>query len=31
MNNNQYTELFPEIEPYDSGMLPLDAFHTMYW
>lgn len=25
------TELFPEIEPFDSGLLPLDALHTMYW
>jgi proline iminopeptidase len=24
-------ELFPEIEPYQSGMLPLDGLHTMYW
>ncbi len=31
MNNNQHTELFSEIEPYDSGMLPLDTLHTMYW
>jgi proline iminopeptidase len=25
------TELYPAIEPYDSGMLPLDEIHTMYW
>lgn len=25
------TALFPEIEPHASGMLPLDAIHTMYW
>jgi len=25
------TELYPTIEPYASGMLPLDAVHTMYW
>jgi len=25
------TALYPEIEPYASGMLPLDATHTMYW
>ena len=31
MNNNHYIGLFPEIEPYDSGMLQLDALHTMYW
>jgi proline iminopeptidase len=23
--------LYPEIEPYASGMLPLDPIHTMYW
>ena len=25
------TELYPDIEPYDSGMLELDALHRMYW
>lgn len=25
------TELYPEIEPYQQGMLPLDARHTLYW
>jgi proline iminopeptidase len=24
-------DLFPPIEPYTTGMLPLDAHHTMYW
>src|SRR3984893_17560913 len=24
-------DLFPPIEPYASGMLPLDPPHTMYW
>ena len=24
-------DLFPPIEPYATGMLPLDAHHTMYW
>src|SRR5690606_12259826 len=24
-------ELFPPIEPYATGMLPLDGRHTMYW
>lgn len=24
-------ELYPEIEPYESGMLELDALHRMYW
>ncbi|HET9701564.1 MAG TPA: alpha/beta fold hydrolase, partial [Burkholderiales bacterium] len=24
-------ELFPEIAPNRSGMLPLDAIHSMYW
>lgn len=26
-----HTALYPEIEPYHHGMLPLDARHTMYW
>ena len=25
------TALYPEIEPYASGRLPLDALHAMYW
>jgi len=25
------TALYPEIEPHASGILPLDAIHTMYW
>ncbi len=25
------TELYPAIEPYQTGMLPLDSRHTMYW
>jgi proline iminopeptidase len=25
------TALFPEIEPRRSGMLPVDALHTLYW
>jgi len=25
------TALYPEIQPHASGMLPLDAIHTMYW
>jgi proline iminopeptidase len=24
-------QLYPPIEPFDSGMLPLDDIHTMYW
>jgi len=24
-------ELFPEIEPYQQGMLPVDDMHTIYW
>jgi proline iminopeptidase len=24
-------DLFPEIDPYAQGMLPLDQLHTMYW
>lgn len=31
MNDNLRTELFPAIEPYASGLLPLDDLHTMYW
>ena len=31
MNNTQHNKLFPEIEPYDNGLLPLDSLHTMYW
>ncbi len=27
----QRDDLFPEIEPYESGMLVLDGRHTMYW
>jgi len=25
------SELFPPIEPYRSGLLPVDAIHTLYW
>jgi len=25
------TELYPDVEPFDSGMLPVDACHTLYW
>ena len=25
------SELYPPIEPYRSGMLPVDAVHTLYW
>ena len=25
------TELYPAIEPYDSGMIELDDVHSMYW
>jgi proline iminopeptidase len=24
-------DLYPAIEPFDAGMLPLDDIHTMYW
>ena len=30
MSQSQQT-LFPEIEPYESGRMPLDDIHTMYW
>ncbi|MFO7578848.1 MAG: prolyl aminopeptidase [Nitrosomonas halophila] len=26
-----HTGLFPHIEPFEQGMLPLDSIHTMYW
>jgi proline iminopeptidase len=26
-----YPELFPEIEPYESGRLAVDGRHTLYW
>ena len=29
--NDATSSLFPPIEPYASGMLALDALHTMYW
>jgi proline iminopeptidase len=28
---HQRTELFPEIEPFGAGLLPLDDGHVMYW
>ncbi len=31
MKFNTLPELFPEIEPYQHGMLPLDDIHTIYW
>src|SRR4030065_2171112 len=31
MNDNLRTVLFSAIEPYASGLLPLDDLHTMYW
>ena len=31
MNDTFRTELFPAIEPYAGGLLPLDGLHTMYW
>ena len=26
-----HDQLYPRIEPYETGMLPLDGLHTMYW
>lgn len=26
-----HTELYPEIDPYQQGMLSVDALHTLYW
>jgi proline iminopeptidase len=33
MNDLPYirTQLYPEIEPYETGRLALDSLHTMYW
>ncbi len=31
MNPLPRSELYPEIEPYRRGMLPVDAVHTIYW
>ena len=31
MNGTQELRLFPPIEPYRSGMLPVDDLHTLYW
>jgi len=31
MSNNNDTPLFPEIEPYRTGTLPVDDIHTLYW
>lgn len=31
MSNCLRTTLYPEIEPYATGFLPLDDLHTMYW
>ena len=25
------SDLYPDIAPYESGYLPLDSGHTMYW
>ena len=31
ISSSNRTELYPPLEPYSSGMLALDAIHTMYW
>lgn len=31
MSNGFRTMLYPEIQPYADGLLPLDELHTMYW
>lgn len=31
MNARQEHQLFPPIEPYRTGMLPVDELHTLYW
>jgi proline iminopeptidase len=30
-DDTQELQLFPPIEPYRSGMLPVDDLHTLYW
>jgi len=31
MTGSPRSELYPEIEPYRTGMLAVDALHTLYW
>ncbi len=31
MSKDALTDLFPPIEPYGSGMLPVDGRHRLYW
>jgi len=31
MTGSPRSELYPEIEPYRTGMLAVDAMHTLYW
>ena len=31
MTTADRTALYPEVEPYASGMLQLDVIHAMYW
>ncbi|SFL19603.1 prolyl aminopeptidase Serine peptidase. MEROPS family S33 [Nitrosomonas aestuarii] len=31
MQTDTSFKLFPRIEPYQSGMLPVDSIHTIYW
>ena len=31
MNTYSHHPLYPEIQPYQQGFLPLDITHTMYW
>ncbi|MCB1949884.1 prolyl aminopeptidase [Nitrosomonas sp.] len=31
MQTNSTFQLFPEIEPYQQGMLSVDSIHTIYW
>ncbi len=30
-SRNTRSALYPELEPYSTGMLPLDGLHRMYW
>lgn len=31
MNHHSQHSLYPEIQPFRQGFLPLDSIHTMYW
>lgn len=31
LDSNQRTEIYPHLEPFESGRLALDSLHEMYW